>query len=548
MNPMPPTGRRRRPVRWLVVPGLAAVLSGCGGGSGPDAGAASSTPVLVDVAGDVGLSFHHVAGATGEFLFPEINGAGGAFIDYDDDGDLDVYLVQGGRLRPDGAASADLVPVPPATPRGNRLYRNDLGADGRFRLVDVTAQAGVGDEGYGMGVATGDIDNDGDIDLYVTNVGANVLYRNDGGGAFTDITARAGVADPRWSSSAAFADYDGDGDLDLFVNAYVDWSVDSNHVCRDDAGRTDYCAPAQYPPLADRLYRNEGDGRFVDVSEASGIASGFGPGLGVLASDFDGDGRVDLFVANDQSANFLWRNRGDGTFEETGLMAGVAYNADGAAEASMGVTAGDIDADGDDDLFMTHLTTQTNTLYVNDGSGVFTDSTTRSGLGGASLRMTGFGAGFLDVDNDGDLDLFAANGAVAAVAAQAATSAYPYTQPNQLFVNDGAGRFTEAAAGTGGNDVDALVSRGAAFGDVDNDGDTDILVTNNNGPARLLINRTDGGRWLRLVLKRSAADVRGTGARVGVESAGGTIVWRSARTDGSYLSGNDPRVLVGLGD
>ncbi|MBT8447770.1 MAG: CRTAC1 family protein [Gammaproteobacteria bacterium] len=458
-----------------------------------------------------------------------MTGQGGALLDYDGDGDLDAYLVQ-------------------SAGGPNRLFRNDLNGTG-MQLVDVTAGSGCGDEGYGMGVATGDYDNDGDPDLYVLNFGANLLCRNNGDGTFTDVTEEAGVNDARWSVSGSFVDYDRDGDLDLYVANYVEYSADIDKLCYDGAGQRDYCAPTNYAPAGDSLFRNEGDGRFTDVSEASGIAARAGPGLGVVAADLNGDGLSDLYVANDQAANFLWLNRGDGTFEETGLMAGAAYNRDGAAEASMGVTAGDYDGDGDDDLFMTHLTTQSNTLYVNDGGGNFHDGTERAGLGAESMVFTGFGSAWLDYDNDGALDLFVANGAVMVLGEQRGKAAFPYAQTNQLFHNGGDGHFEDVSASAGPAFAVTAIGRGAAFGDIDNDGDIDILVTDNGGPARLLRNELGNARnWLRFTLRGTASGADAQGARVAIELPDGSLRWSRAHTDGSFASASDPRVHFGLGD
>jgi hypothetical protein len=450
-EPSSPTGPGLRaavnPVAALALSTGALLLAACDTDrhESTDVTAVSaSAPLFVDRAAETGLVFHHVSGAAGAYHLPEITGAGAALLDYDGDGDLDAYLLQGGRLIPNSDPQSDRVP-PPDLPAGNRLFRNELIPGGALRFTDVTESAGVGHEGYAMGVAAGDYDNDGDVDLYITNVGADVLYRNEGNGRFADVTAEAGLGDPRWTTSAAFLDYDGDGLLDLYVAAYVTFEPRRTKVCTDPSNRTDYCAPGRYEPLTDRLYRNDGRGGFADMTEAAGIAAKAGPGLGVLGADFDGDGRLEIFVANDQQANFLWRQDADGRFVDEGLMSGVAYNAEGAAEASMGITAGDFDGDGDDDLFMTHLVTETNTLYVNDGGGRFTDATSRSNLGAPSLRYTGFGAGWLDADADGDLDLFVANGAVAIIDALATDSPYPYAEPDQLFENLGDGRFADAS-------------------------------------------------------------------------------------------------------
>ena len=316
-----------------------------------------------------------------------------------------------------------------------------------------------------MGVATGDIDNDGDTDLYVSRFGSNILYSNNGDGTFSDLTAESGTDDGRWSSSAAFVDYDRDGDLDLYLANYLNFSLSNHRRCQKATGERDYCTPDTYKPITDRLFRNDGQGVFDDVSETSGINSIAGPGLGVTAADFNNDGWPDLYIANDMQANALWLNQQDGTFSNAGLSSGAAYNQDGRAEASMGVSAGDFDGDGDDDLFMTHLNRQSNTLYLNDGHGRFSDQTNTYGLGLPSVAATGFGTAWFDVDNNGHLDLFTANGAVMIEQSQVGTSAFPYAQPNQLFVHGE--RYADISGLAG--DAMALeeVSRGAAFGDIE---------------------------------------------------------------------------------
>jgi enediyne biosynthesis protein E4 len=467
---------------------------------------------------------------------PEIMGAGGALFDYDGDGDLDVFLVQGAPL----VAGKDVPPVP-----GHRLLRNDLGHHGP-RFVDVTGKSGLGRVTPGMGVAVGDYDNDGDPDLYVTAFGPNVLFRNNGDGTFADVTAEAGVGEERWSASASFFDYDRDGDLDLFVANYLDFTVAGNRRCFDPVGARDYCTPSLYRPVPDRLFRNEGGGRFRDVSEAAGITRADGPGLGVVAADFDGDGWPDLYVANDGAANQLWMNRRDGTFEDRGLLSGTAYNAEGLPEGSMGVAAGDFDGDGDEDLFVTNLPRETNTLYVNQGKGLFQDATDAWGLGVPSATHTGFGADWLDYDNDGRLDLFVANGAVTIIEALRGQP-YPFHERNQLIHNPGRPPFKETSDAAGAALALSEVSRGAAVGDVDNDGDVDVLVTNNNGPVRLLLNGATRRPWLAVRLRGVADNRDGIGARVGLEREGEPTLWRRVHTDGSYLTAGDPRVHFGLG-
>ncbi|MFQ5930033.1 MAG: FG-GAP repeat domain-containing protein, partial [Acidobacteriota bacterium] len=472
--------------------------------------------ILREVASEVGLNFHHFTGATGEFYLPEIMGAGAALFDYDGDGDLDVYLVQGALLDKSKRLSDALFPPSGEDPPRNSLFRNNLIESGELRFVDVTEKAGIGHEGYGMGAAVGDYDKDGDLDLYLTNFGSNVLYRNNRDGTFTDITRHSGVDDPRWSASAAFLDYDLDGDLDLFVTNYVNFTVKGAKDCYHTVGVPDYCSPSIYEPLPDRLFRNEGNGRFVNVTERAGIGDAFGAGLGVACRDFNSDGWRDIYVANDGTPNQLWINQGDGTFEDLGLMSGTAYNANGEAEAGMGIAAGDFDEDGDHDLFVTHLAKETNTLYLNDGFANFHDATVQYDLAGISLPVTGFGTEWLDYDSDGDLDLFIVNGAVT-IEESLLGEPYPYHQKNQLFRNEEKGKFRDISS-IGGPALElSEVSRGAAFGDVDNDGDLDILISNNNGPARLLINEVGSQRhWLQIRLIGEEDDSFGVGARVAV--------------------------------
>ena len=509
-----------------------------------DAGAAD---LFREVAAATGLGFVHFNGATGEYYQPEIFGPGLALLDYDNDGDLDIYLLQGAMLDSGRSPAGALFPPPARHWPGDRLFRNDLDATGALKFTDVTEQAGLGSTGYGQGVAVGDYDNDGDPDLYVTNFGPNVLYRNNADGTFSDVTAGAGVDDPNWSTSTAFTDYDRDGDLDLFVANYVQFTVKANKRCAGADGKPDYCGPQAYDAVRDRLFRNDGDGRFADVTTAAGLDVAFGPGLGVTCADFNGDGWQDIYVANDGAENQLWLNQGNGRFENIALMAGVAINAYGKPEASMGVTAGDFDNDGDEDLFMTHLDRETNTLYLNDGMGNFLDATDRYGLGRSSLPYTGFGSEWFDMDNDGNLDLFIANGAVK-IEETLRGQPFPYQEINQLIRNDGAGAFIDITSTAGPAMALQEVSRGAAFGDIDNDGDIDIAVANNSGPVRLLLNGAAAhNHWLTVRLQGGRSNRDGMGARVAVLREGKQALWRRAHTDGSYLSANDPRVHFGLG-
>ncbi len=524
-----------RRLAWLACPLIAA----CGDSSELPSDAAVANPgaasVFLDASAEAGLDFTHRSGAAGDFHLPEIMGSGAALVDHDNDGDLDIYFVQGGSLESDDAGE-------------NRLYENrGRPSPGALapQFADVTARAGVGDRGYGMGVATGDYDSDGFLDLYVTNFGRNALYRNRGDGTFEEVGGAAGVDDDRWGTSAAFFDFDRDGHLDLFVVNYVEFSVSDNPVCRP-TGERDYCHPDNFDAQVDILYRNRGDGTFADVTAAAGISEAYGSGLGVATVDFDGDGWLDIYVANDGNENQLWRNGGDGAFEDVALFAGVALNGDGAAEAGMGVAVGDYDQDGDADIFVTHLRGETNTLYENQGSGFFDDATFVRGLGYPSLRSTAFGVRWFDFDNDGFSDLFVANGAVA-LGPPGGAGVSRYAEPNQLFRGDG-GRF-EAVSATPGSSMELVeVSRGAAFGDVDGDGDVDVLVSNNEGPARLLLNQVGARRhWISLRLRQERGDPFAFGARVTVIREGGDSVYKRVGSDGSYGSASDSRVHFGLG-
>lgn len=525
--------------------------------------------IFVEVTG-TGLDFVHFNGMSGEFYMPEINSGGGAVFDYDGDGDLDLYLVQGSMLGPGKTlADARVKPMHPE-PLTDRLYRNDSapGPDGRLvlRFTDVTLQSGLETTtGYGFGVAAGDYDNDGRIDLYVTQLGSNLLLRNLGPDAaghfrFEDVAATAGADDPRWSVPASFADYDHDGRLDLFVGNYVDFTYENHKVCRTSTGAQDYCGPSAYVGVPDRLLRNRGPGAdgkvsFEDVSTRTGPGRVPSKTLGVVAADLNGDGRLDFYIANDLEANQMWMQQPDGTFSDEALLAGSAVNVHGQAEASMGVDAGDFDNDGDEDLFMTHLTGETNTLYANDGTGLFDDATADSGLGPPSWPYTSWGNAWLDYDNDGWLEMMIANGAVRVIEELANRGdPFPFHQKKQLFHNlgpgaDGKVRFEEVTARAGRVFELSESGRGIAAGDLDNDGDTDVLLVNNNGPARILLNNVGQDRsWIgvRLVGQKVERDMLGT--RVAVLRPGGKPLWRRVRTDGSFASANDPRVLFGLGD
>ena len=502
-----------------------------------------ASPLFIESAAQTGLEFTHVGGASGRYYMAEQMGAGAALFDYDSDGDLDVFLVQGGPFEPGGK-------VGPTHPT-SRLFRNDLKAasDGRRTLhfTDVTQAAGVGLRGHGMGAVVGDYDNDGDLDLFVTSFGPETLYRNNGDGTFTDVTKQAGVSDPRWSASGAFVDYDRDGDLNLFVANYLDFTVADNKRCNDALGARDYCSPRTYRPVPDRLYRNEGGGRFINATEAAGITKADGAGLGVSTGDYNADGWPDLYVANDATPNQLWINQRNGTFADDGLLSGAALNAAGNPEGSMGIASGDFDLDGDEDLVVTNIVGETFAAYLNDGRGSFDDVRARVGLAAPTAAFTGFGIDWFDYDNDGWLDLFIANGAVNIVEAQRGEK-LPFRMRNQLFRNTGAGRLADTSKAAGPAFERAEIGRGAAFGDIDNDGDVDLVVTNNHGPVRLLLNQVGTrNHWVQLRLQQTPGNRFAFGAWAGVEQSGRPTVWRRVRTDGSYLSASDARLHVGLG-
>jgi hypothetical protein len=512
----------------------------------------SSSPAVthswfVERASAAGLRFQHVNGMTGAMYLPEIMGPGVGLIDFDNDGDLDVFLPQGRRLGIHDAAR-------PSENAMGRLFRNEFIKQGEgagvLQFTDVTESSGIRAAGYGMGVAVGDVDNDGWVDLYLTAFGANQLYMNNRDGTFRDVSKRSGTDHSGWSVSAAFVDYDRDGALDLFVGNYLNYRVEANIPCRSLAGIADYCAPFVYAAQPSRLFRNEGHGSFADMSVASGIAREFGPALGVSTADFDGDGWVDIYVANDLQANQLWINQRDGRFKNTALAAGVALGWNGEPKSSMGIDAGDFDNDGDEDIFITELTGQGADLYVNDGHGVFLDQSAASGLRIATLPLTGFGTAWLDVDNDAWLDLLTVNGTVTRSDAQASgDDPFPFGQIKTLHRNTRDGTFQNATGLAGPAFMRPAVGRGAAFGDLDNDGDTDVVVTNTNGPAELLINEVGSlNHWVgvRAVTGQQPRDA--LGARVGVVREDGSVIWRRARSDGSYASANDPRVVLGQGD
>ena len=456
-------------------------------------------------------------------------GGGAALFDMDSDGDLDLYLVQSGSLLEKGAKDPS-----------NRLYRNR--GDGTFE--DVTAGSGTDVAGYGMGVAAGDYDNDGDTDLFVTNAGPSILLRNEGGGRFTNVTDKAGVAGRGWSTSAAFFDADADGDLDLFVLRYINWSAGGELQCFSMTGAPDYCSPRNYDaPLSDMLYRNNADGTFTDVSDRAGLHAAFGNGLGVVVTDANQDGRPDVFVANDALPNQLWINRSQGRFEDEALVRGTAVDEDGSAKSGMGVDAKDVDDDGDEDVLVVNLDGESDSFYRNDGA-FFSDATAAAGLRVVSRRFTRFGTGWIDFDNDGWLDLYQANGRVGQQAERYGDDVY--AEPSLLLRGASSGRFTEMSPPGGTSPTLIASARAAAFGDIDNDGGVDIVVVNRDHAPFLLRNvAPNRGHWLTLrVLEPNGRD--SLGAQV-TASIGPRRLTRIVRAAYSYLASNDPRVHIGLG-
>jgi hypothetical protein len=494
-------------------------------------GMADAGPRFYDATLAAGIDFEHVNGASGQKFVIETVGPGAGFFDYNGDGRLDIYLVNGAAV-----PGTDYAVAPQ-----NALFKNN--GDGTF--ADATANAGVGDTGYGMGCAVGDIDNDGDLDLYVTNFGANALYKNNGDGTFADATANAGVGDERWGSSSAFADVDRDGFVDLYVGNYHNFSYTNHRLCAEGgSGLQLYCGPEAFDGVADVLYKNQGDGTFADVTASSGLASDQGKELGVVFGDVDLDGDPDLYLANDKTLNFLYLNDGTGHFAEDGLFAGTAYNEDGDVEAGMGVDMGDYDNDGYPDLFVTNFQWETNTLYKNLGDGSFVDETFLAGLGKGSIPHLAWGTRFFDADNDGDRDLFIANGHLESDVEEYEDTTFP--QRNQLFLNSGDGRYEEHLAADGALAL-KRVSRGAAFGDYDDDGDIDVLVANVNSRPTLMRNDSAAGHWLRLRLEGSKSNRAGIGARVVVHS-NGLVQSDEVRSGASFLSQSDLRLHFGLGD
>jgi len=483
-----------------------------------------------------GITWRHVSGRSPQAYEPETTGAGCAFFDYDNDGWMDIYLVNSGRC--------DF--FNPNPPLRNALYRNNR--DGTF--TDVTEKAGVAGGGYGMGATVGDYDNDGFPDLYVTQYGRSILYHNNGDGTFTDVTEKAGVAAPGWCSSAVWFDYDNDGRLDLFVCQFADFTKANNKFCGNpETGERYYCIPTIYDPMPSRLFHNNGDGTFADVSREAGIAEHLGKAWGVVATDVNNDGWMDLFVANDTMANFLFMNRGRGHFEEAGLAAGVAYDEMGEARSGMGVDSADYDQDGWMDLFVANIDHQDYALYHNDRDGTFENVADSNGISARTFLMSGWGLKFFDFDNDGDLDLIVANGHPDDHI-QERFANVTYDEPLLLFRNTGGPyqhAFEDVSAKGGPAFRQKFAARGLALGDFNNDGAVDVLIAVNNGAPLLLRNRAATEQhWLGIRLAGRKANRDAVGARITYQS-GGMRRTRFKVGGGSYLASHDPRVVLGLG-
>jgi len=476
------------------------------------------------------IAWSHTAGKSPEKYLPETTGAGCAFLDYDNDGWMDIYFINSGKC--------DF--LTPASPLRNALYRNNR--DGSF--TDVTEKAGVAGGGYGQGVAVGDYDGDGFPDIYVTQYGRSILYHNNGDGTFTDVTEKAGVAAPGWSSSAVWFDYDNDGRLDLFVCRFVDFDKSKNLPCTAD-NKPGYCVPHLYKPMASWLFHNDGDGTFTDVSKASGIGNYLGKAWGVVATDINNDGRVDLFVANDTVADFLFVNRGQGKFEEIGQQAGIAYSDSGRPRSGMGVDSADFNENGWMDLFVANIDHESYSLYRNNHDETFDDIAAPSGIATATKLMSGWGLKFFDYDNDGNLDLVIANGHPDDLIEKIYDNV-TYREPLLLFHNTGNG-LKNVSPESGPAFARPLSARGLAIGDFDNDGAVDILVSCNNEPPVLLRNNLGSqNHWLGVKLVGQKANIDAIGARISYQ-AGDLKRSRTKVGGGSYLSSHDPRIVLGIG-
>jgi hypothetical protein len=484
------------------------------------------------VTAQAGIRFKHNSGAFGKKYLPETIGAGCAFIDYDNDGWQDALFVNSSDW-PEHKKSKTVL----------ALYHNNK--DGTF--TDVTSQAGLAIEMYGVGVAVADYDNDGFDDIYITCVGANHLFHNQGDGKFKDVTGRAGVADPGFSTSAVWFDYDNDGKLDLFVAHYVDWTVETDQYCSLDGKNKSYCTPQAYKGQTSSLFHNKGNGAFENVTQKAGLNDPSGKSLGIALLDFDSDGWLDLFVANDTEPNKLYRNNHNGTFTDAAIPAGVAFSESGTARAGMGVDAGDYDGSGRQGIVIGNFTNESMALYHNDGNGLFTDEAPNSGIGKSSAQSLTFACFFFDYDLDGLLDVFAANGHVSDDISVVQPNV-KYAQPPHLFRNRGKKKFEEASSKLGRALQKAIVGRGAAYGDFDNDGDLDLLVVANNGPARLLRNENGNQNdLLRVKTVGTRSNRDGIGAKVTLKTSKGSKEFSMVKTGSSYCSQSELPLTFGLG-
>jgi hypothetical protein len=540
----------------LAAGAITSILNGCGGSKtprpakpiepesvvnlldstrdGPAVGGESGPFRFVDIRPESGVDFIHVSGMTPERLFPTANGSGVAVFDFDGDGKLDLYF-----------ATGNMLPLSATPAASNRLYKN-LGG-GKFR--DETKQSGLGFRGYCHGITVGDIDNDGDPDVFLSNYGGDALYVNNGDGTFKEVGQAAGVfRNGTWSSSAAFLDYDGDGDLDLYVSRYGDWQYPrDDQFCGDTARKIRrYCPPATLTPVKHTLFRNNGNRTFSDVTDMAGLGRADGHGFAVVAADLDGDGRTDLYVANDRDPHFLYLNRGDGTFRDVSEDSGAAYDIEGRAQAGMGVDAEDIDGDGRPELFVTNFWNEYNTLYRNLSRGYFLDVTASFGLAVDSLPWIGWGCILADLDNDGWPDCVVAN---AEIDDNAESRGKPlsYDQPPLLHQNRTGRLFTLANRGAGPYFEGRHLGHGLAVGDLDDDGDLDLVFSHKDGRPAILRNDTaTRNHWIRLMLVGTRSSRDAVGARVEVQ-AGGRVIHRLKKSGHSLMSSHDPRLLVGLG-